>query len=43
VVDAGMSTNYFDGDLIKAALGGPPVGGSWRPTGRARDNLTLNC
>jgi enoyl-[acyl-carrier protein] reductase I len=28
VVDAGMSTNYFDASLIKAALGGPPVGGS---------------
>ncbi len=23
IVDAGMSTNYFDADLIKAALGGP--------------------
>ena len=28
VVDAGMSTNYFDAGLIKAALGGPSVGGS---------------
>jgi enoyl-[acyl-carrier protein] reductase I len=28
IVDAGMSTNYFDGSLIKAALGGPPVSGS---------------
>jgi enoyl-[acyl-carrier protein] reductase I len=28
VVDAGMSTNYFDASLIKAALGGPPVGDS---------------
>jgi enoyl-[acyl-carrier protein] reductase I len=28
VVDAGMSTNYFDASLIKAALGGPPLGGS---------------
>jgi enoyl-[acyl-carrier protein] reductase I len=28
VVDAGMSTNYFDAELIKAALGGPPAAGS---------------
>lgn len=27
VVDAGMSTNYFDTELIKAALGGPPQTG----------------
>ena len=27
VVDAGMSTNYFDAELIKAALGGPPPAG----------------
>jgi enoyl-[acyl-carrier protein] reductase I len=28
VVDAGMSTNYFDAGLIKAALGGPAAPGS---------------
>ena len=28
VVDAGMSTNYFDASLIKAALGGPAIDGS---------------
>src|SRR5258705_5791830 len=28
VVDAGMSTNYFDAGLIKAALGGRPPTGS---------------
>ena len=27
VVDAGMSTNYFDGALIKSALGNPPSSG----------------
>ncbi len=27
VVDAGMSTNYFDAALVKAALGGQPRGG----------------
>jgi enoyl-[acyl-carrier protein] reductase I len=43
VVDAGMSTNYFDASLIKAALGGPPVGGSLWSDGPVRDNLTGNC
>jgi enoyl-[acyl-carrier protein] reductase I len=28
VVDAGMSTNYFDADLIQAALGGSRIAGS---------------
>jgi enoyl-[acyl-carrier protein] reductase I len=27
VVDAGMSTNYFDAGLVKAALGGPAASG----------------